>query len=280
MIWTPEPSCTQSSVASLGDLKTSPLTIFHPLSSTSSLPPAKPKKSQHLRVLSRPLSYKSYMKHAARHPGMNDRRKSFHEACRYSHPRCICRTPVTSKSVHHLAPHLSEYRLRQMHPGVHRILTWTSLWVEVRACLAEQALVAGEVAADGAHHDHGHDAGHDNDHHERIEDGEPVDAAARHAQVCIPTRCPIDVAQLPIHVIRVHQLCICKSSTISLMSVCPCRPCLTGNESTSSNARLFNDLIRCSDTRWQGNGTQSSQLVTQLPSLHAETHDSQAKAVM
>lgn len=40
MIWTPEPTCTQSDMASLGVRKTSPLTIFHPLSSKSSFGPA------------------------------------------------------------------------------------------------------------------------------------------------------------------------------------------------------------------------------------------------
>ena len=41
MIWTPEPTCTQSEIASWGVRKTSPATIFHPLSSKSSLGPAK-----------------------------------------------------------------------------------------------------------------------------------------------------------------------------------------------------------------------------------------------
>jgi len=40
MICTPEPTCTHSSTASLGHRKTSPLTIFHPLSSRSSFGPA------------------------------------------------------------------------------------------------------------------------------------------------------------------------------------------------------------------------------------------------
>lgn len=40
MIWTPEPSCTHSIMACGGARKTSPLTIFHPLSSRSSLEPA------------------------------------------------------------------------------------------------------------------------------------------------------------------------------------------------------------------------------------------------
>ena len=47
MIWTPEPSCTHSSVAFLGDRNTSPLTIFQPLSSTSSLAPAHANAGRH-----------------------------------------------------------------------------------------------------------------------------------------------------------------------------------------------------------------------------------------
>lgn len=78
-----------------------------------------------------------------------------------------------------------------------------------RTGFAEEALVALEVAADGAHHDHGDDGGHDDDDHERVEDGEPVHAAARHAQVRVPARGPADVAQLPVHVVRVHQLRVC-----------------------------------------------------------------------
>ena len=75
----------------------------------------------------------------------------------------------------------------------------------------QQALVALQVAADGAHHDHGHNAAHDEDDHQAVQDAEPVHAAARHLQVRIPAGRPVDLGLVPVHVVAVHDLGVCRA---------------------------------------------------------------------
>mmetsp|Transcript_3544 Transcript_3544/g.8826 ORF Transcript_3544/g.8826 Transcript_3544/m.8826 type:complete len:316 (+) Transcript_3544:1090-2037(+) len=70
----------------------------------------------------------------------------------------------------------------------------------------EVLLVLGEVTPDGAEHHDGHDAREEQQHQQAVQDAQPVHLAARHAQVRVPARHPLDLRLLPHHVVRVHDL--------------------------------------------------------------------------
>lgn len=76
------------------------------------------------------------------------------------------------------------------------IFSRNQLGPDLSLVLGLELVVLGDVAVEGAHHDHGHHAREEEHDHERVDDGEPVDLVVGHQQVCVPAGCPLDVADL------------------------------------------------------------------------------------
>ena len=84
-----------------------------------------------------------------------------------------------------------QYALKYMH-STHVLRTY----------LVIHAVVLCDVLAQRADDDHGEDAGQEEDDDHRVDDGEPVDLHVAHRQVRVPARRPLDVARLPLHLVR------------------------------------------------------------------------------
>ena len=85
---------------------------------------------------------------------------------------------------------------RSKHVTVHQLPA--SLLYAVLALLVSH-VVLGDVLPQCPDDDHGDDAGQEEDHHDRVDDGEPVDLRVRHLQVDVPARGPLDVGPVPLY---------------------------------------------------------------------------------
>ena len=85
---------------------------------------------------------------------------------------------------------------RSEHITVHQLPA--SLLYAVLTLLVSH-VVLGDVLPQGPDDDHGDDAGEEEDHHDGVDDGEPVNLRVRHLQVDVPARGPLDVRLVPLH---------------------------------------------------------------------------------
>ena len=73
-------------------------------------------------------------------------------------------------------------------------------------------IVAVEVSAQRAHHNHCDDAREQQHDRERVDDREPVDLVVAHVEVEVPPRRPADVRVLPLDVVRIDNLLVGRRS--------------------------------------------------------------------
>ena len=68
--------------------------------------------------------------------------------------------------------------------------------------------VLGVVLAKRSHQDHGHEAGEEDDHHERVEDGEPVNLVLEEVVVEVPLEplAELGLRRLPVDAVRELQV--------------------------------------------------------------------------
>ena len=60
-------------------------------------------------------------------------------------------------------------------------------------------VVLGDVLPQCPDDDHGDDPGQEEDHHDGVDDGEPMNLRVRHLQIDVPARGPLDVRLVPLH---------------------------------------------------------------------------------
>jgi hypothetical protein len=75
----------------------------------------------------------------------------------------------------------------------------------LRLRLLVQLLVLGQVPPHCPQKDHEHDPGEERDHHERVQDREPVHASALHLEVRVPPAGPPNGADIEHHVVGEHE---------------------------------------------------------------------------
>jgi len=106
--------------------------------------------------------------------------------------------------------HARAHEHREHHRGARRPKDVAMHELPARLLLDIIRRVAGivpvKVAVERAHHNHRHHAREEEDDHQRVDDRKPVDLLIAHQQVRVPPRRPLDLARLPLDVVRENHL--------------------------------------------------------------------------